>query len=373
MIDTIKLAIPINDSQDLSKVAFETSLNAVRIGSTSYFRTFRNPIPAERRLGIYRPRLTFIRRPTGIDKSTNMLLVEMSLPKLIFGNNFEEIAENDFGTIISSLTRNLKEMGAPIMPEQIQKASVVKIDLCKNIILPEYVSVPSITSQIRKADISTIYDPDYTQFRNGGHIFHVHCNTSDVAFYDKVADLRQGKISEKRGFERDYYVQTKLLKLLQRNKRDVLRVEVRLNSKKKIGVELKAIGIDCEDLTFENIFRADLAKGILLSHWNKIFKTIPKVLLDSDSPEQLFYEIIKDNKITPQKALAKLGFILLSGQCEDSRQLRNVIENRFSRSTWTGLRKAREPPDKTQLKTLLYIGRVISETKTLRSSEIGLD
>ena len=373
MIDTIKLAIPINDSQDLSKVAFETPLNAVIIGSTSYFRTFRNPIPAERRLGIYRPGLTFIRRPTGIDKSINMLLVEMSLPKLIFGNNFEEIAENDFETIISLLTRNLKEMGALITPEQIRKASVVKVDLCKNIILPEYVSVPSITNQIRKADISMIYDPDYTKFRNGGHIFHVHCNTSDIAFYDKIADLRQGKISEKRGFEQDYYVQTKLLKVLQQNKRDILRVEVRLNSKKKIKTELKTIGIDCEDLIFENIFRADLARSILSNHWNKIFKTIPKALLDSDSPEQLFYRIIKDNKITPQKALAKLGFILLEGQCEDSRQLRNVIENRFSRSTWAGLRKAREPPNKTQLKTLLYIGRVISEAKTLRSSEIGLD
>ena len=373
MIDTIKLAIPINDNRGLSRVAFETPLNIIKSDSTSYFRTFRNPIPAERRLGIYRPRLTFIRRPAGIDKVINELLIEISLPKLIFGNNFEEIAERDFETIVDTLTRNLKEMDVPITAEQIRKADIRKIDLCKNIILPEYVSVSSVISQIRKADISRTYDPDYTQFRNGGYIFHVHCNTSDIAFYDKIADLQQGKISEKRSLEKDNYVQIKLLGALQRSKRDVLRMEVRLNSKKKINTELKTISVKCEDLTFENIYKADLVRDILLNHWNKIFKAIPKILLDSDSPEQLFYEIIKDNKVTPQKALAKLGFILLAGQCGDSRQLRNIIEDRFSRSAWTGLRNAREPPTKTQLKTLFYIGRVISEAKTLRSSEIGLD
>lgn len=373
MIDTIKLAIPICDNQDLSKVAFETPLSAVKIGFTPYFRTTRNPIPAERRRGIYRPRLTFVRRLTGIDKTTNELLVEMSLPKLIFGNNFEEVAENDFEIIVNTLAQNLKEMGVLIPVEQIRKASVVKIDLCKNIILPEYVSAVSVIGHIKKADISTIYDIDDTRFRNGGRIFHIHCNASDIAFYDKVADLRQGKISEKRSFEKDNYVQTKLLKKIQQNRRDVLRMEIRLNGKKKIKAELKAVGVDYVELSFENIFKADLAKDILLSHWNKIFKAIPKLLIDSDSPEQLFYEIIKNNKMTPQKALAKLGFILLSEQCEDSRQLRNVIEGRFSRSAWIGLRRAREPPDKTQLKNLLYIGRVLSESKTLRSSEIGLD
>ncbi len=55
-----------------------------------------NPTKNELANGIYKPRLTLSYRPNAHKQQEIMLKIDVSLPKLLFGNNFDELKYKDF-------------------------------------------------------------------------------------------------------------------------------------------------------------------------------------------------------------------------------------------------------------------------------------
>lgn len=106
-----------------------------------------------------------------------------------------------------------------------------------------------------------MYDIQNTDFRNVGHVYHIHSNSLDIAiFYDKVADLKQERISPKRSREKDGYVQMSLLDELERQKTvTVTRLEVRLNGLRKIRSELAKVGVT-HGITFAEMYSSDTSQ-----------------------------------------------------------------------------------------------------------------
>lgn len=357
MIDTIKLAIPCDKTPAwLARLRPIHSTNL----ATGTIKNIINPSAATRNMGIVTPNVSFVSRPrTG--GRTPELLIEVSLPKLLFGNNFQEVSDLDFEAICQKLANSLSRAGIPIAIEQLVTADVRKIDFCKNVIFNDYTSVSSIVKDIRTADMSKRNDNQLTDYRNGGHIYHImHTNSLDVSLYDKVADLKQGKISEHRAHESTNYTQFKLLDTFDSNKSlSVARFEVRLNSKAKIRHELSRFEIPTSHITFKSIYRSDIAKKVLSYYWQDIFSKIPKAPLDTDTPEKLLSEILKSQKITPRFAFAQLGYLLCVSD-NDNRYIRNLIEQRFGKQAWLRLRNLRPPPSsKSRLKNLLTITSAI--------------
>jgi hypothetical protein len=368
MIDTIKLVVTLPKPLRRNGINFEPSLDSVREDYHGYFRAVLNPSAAHRRNGTYRPRLTYTQRSS----SMRELAIEMSLPKLLYGNNFDEVADADFNKIIDKLVLSLRSLGIWIFPHQLKAADVRKIDFCKNLIFRDYTSVSSIIKDVRSANIKKIYDIQNTNFRNGGYVYHIHTNSLDVALYDKIADLKQARVSEKRAIETGNYMQLSLLdELDKKSPISVARFEVRLNGKVKIRNELNKCSIKLEKLSFDNLFNQNVCRKVLLLHWQNIFDSIPKIPLDSDTPEKLFLEIIKDENVKPRQALSMLGYALLTKD-EDQRYLRNIIDEKFGRHVWNRLKDLRAPPDKSQLKTLLAITTIIDEMKPVDIEELGL-
>ena len=78
------------------------SVNGVR-------KCVQNPTKEDERYGIYKPRLTLIRRWDGT-KGIITLKIEFSIPKLLFGNNFDELSDNDFSDTIKRLRERLLDM-----------------------------------------------------------------------------------------------------------------------------------------------------------------------------------------------------------------------------------------------------------------------
>ena len=357
MIDTIKLAIPCDKTPAwLARLRPIHSTNL----ATGTIKNIINPSAATRNMGIVTPNVSFVSRPrTG--GRTPELLIEVSLPKLLFGNNFQEVSDLDFEAICQKLANSLSRAGIPIAIEQLVTADVRKIDFCKNVIFNDYTSVSSIVKDIRTADMSKRNDNQLTDYRNGGHIYHImHTNSLDVSLYDKVADLKQGKISEHRAHESTNYTQFRLLDTFDSNKSlSVARFEVRLNSKAKIRHELSRFEIPTSHITFKSIYRSDIAKKVLSYYWQDIFSKIPKAPLDTDTPEKLLSEILKSQKITPRFAFAQLGYLLCVSD-NDNRYIRNLIEQRFGKQAWLRLRNLRPPPSsKSRLKNLLTITSAI--------------
>ena len=371
MIDTIKIVMPFSQRPHwVEKARLMQSLDT----NTGVFKAVANPSSAYKKLGVYQPRLTYVERPTGLYSKQYELAIELSLPKLMFGNNFTELTETDFPGVVQELSDRLrKTYNVWLIPSLLENAKVGKIDYSKNIIFTDQTPVSTIVSNMRMANISKVYDVQNTDFKNGGHVYHIHTNSLDIAMYDKVADLKQEKVSPKRSREKDGYTQMSLLDELEQQKRvTVARFEIWLNGVKKIRAELAAIG-STSDITFKEMFKTDISRKILLRHWNNVFDRIPKALLDTETPEQLLLNITKANPdVKAREALAIMGMQLLAAKHEE-RYVRNLIEGLFTPAQYRRLlQKSREPPSPTQLKTMIQVTNTLTALKPVRIDDYTL-
>lgn len=201
-------------------------------------------------------------------------------------------------------------------------------------------------SQLNKLNINQRLDTNRTDFRNEGHSFKYRANSFEIVFYDKIKDLQQAKISEKRAEEKDNALQLGLFDILtQKRPLEVLRVEIRLNKRQKISQILKAIGKDFEP-TFINIFNQDTAKEVLLHYISEIEDAYPPLLTcQYDSPTKFFSGFIRANhtaKLT--QALKMLGLRVLLDEI-GVREFREMTKH-YGSSAWYSLSK--------EMKTLIH-------------------
>lgn len=369
MIDTIKLAIPLN--KPLEHIGgFQPSISSVSTNYYGYFKAVSNPTSETKRNGIYQPRLTYVQRPVGLVGAIYELIVELSLPKIVYGNNFDELADNDFKQITISIKDSLSEMGISISDHQIENAEVRMVHYSKNFILKNYTSCLSVINILSKADISKTYDIQKTDFRNGGYVLHVHTNSLDIAIYDKVADLKQSRISEKRCIEKDNFTQTNLLDLLNKRKPlSIMRYEVRLNSKNKVKKALSKVGFD-EVLIFKNVYSNQLSKKILQDHWQTFFSKITKISLDNDKPSKIFANIVQSNiHKTARQSLTHLGVQMLLVD-SNQRYIRGLIENSYGIKGWNQIKPFFERPKKVQYKSIIALNIMMEDFRPTRMNQI---
>ena len=114
------------------------------------------------------------------------LRVEFSIPKLLNGNNFNEVDESDFEEVCNKLKNTMSIMGIAINDVNIIKsAEVSTIHYSKNIILTDYTTPSRYINEIKKCDISMFMDINDTNYRNSGHAFKYGSSSFSVIWYDK--------------------------------------------------------------------------------------------------------------------------------------------------------------------------------------------
>ena len=358
MIDTIKLVKILERPLPYGIVkwqSFKTNEKSVTSGVI-------NPTAEDRRRSIYKPNVTYYERPMPGGGYRYEIGIEVSLPKLHFGNNFEELTEADYKAVVKGIKRSLRSMGfSHAVVADISNFGVRKVDFCKNIRYTDGTTVATVIGNLAKADISKVYDVRKTDFRNGGKILHIHTNSQDIAFYDKISDLEQAKRTERRAKDRTpSYCQYNLLKSLDEERKRcrlaVLRYEVRLNGKDKIQSALDTAGIKTP-LTFKGIFKQEVAKAILLQNLDKIMAKVPNSELLEETPENLLIDILAEGKNKrPKDVFARLGFELAVNSVGDLRKFRTLIDENFQKDAWRRLAKDYlTRPSKSQLRALLKL------------------
>lgn len=305
MLDTVVLLIPQEDYRITNYEAFNPTARYMfeypyyRL-SKGYISCVQNPTKTELREGNYKPRLTLTKRMTHGGYAI-ALKIEFSAPKLLFGNNFEELENSDFMPVVNKLQQKLQEMGVIIALEKLKNAQITGIHYGKNILLKNANS-SLVIDEIRKLNVTKRLDTGDTSFRNEGQAVRFHSNSYELTFYDKMKDLEQAKVSEKRAIEDDNYVQLNLFTQKEIVQKEVLRMEVRLNTYKKIKEILGKVGYTEKLSTFKDLFNKQIAKEVLLHFWdNYVQKSITITLLSKENTAELFYKIKniekKDNKI----------------------------------------------------------------------------
>lgn len=321
MIDTIVLTLKSNMYTIFEPDYFSPSTRGLtdptagyyRLGGRSNITCKQNPTPNELKMGIYKPRLTVTKRINREGSFEIPLKIEFSVPKLLYGNNFDELTDADFPAVIQKLKTVLREMGVGVFEHFLVNSPVSSVHYSKNIALTDYTTPYTYINQLTKLNINKRLDTNRTDFRNEGHSFKYRANSFEIAFYDKIKDLEQAKISEERAEEEDNAIQLNLFDILtQRKPYEVLRIEIRLNTRQKIRQILKKIGKEIEP-TFTNIFNQDTAKRVLLHYVSEIEEAYPPLLTyQYDSPKKFFEELMVANpKLKPTQALELTGFRML--------------------------------------------------------------
>ena len=367
MIDTIKLSLRITDPYVLRKGAF-TPLSvhqlANAVGSSN--RTYLNPTKSYTKIGKYMPRLTLHRRPNKNFGVKYILDIEFSGPKMLYGNNFDELSENDFEKLVKKIQEAVYELtGFRFFKHQIEEAEITAWHPSKNIVFLDYTSSQTILNTISKLDISRIYDLQNTDFRDG-HIVHIHTNSKDIAFYDKLADLRKAKVSEKRSIEKNNAIQLNLLEeLSEAEPIEVLRYEIRLVGKRSVG---KAYP-DIKDLTFKNLFKDDLCKRVLIDHWKKLTSRVDMLELDIERPYELLQNYLIENQdVTPRTALAATSGLLIISQVGTCK-LRNVLEAHYGKQVWGNVKKILKSPNSYRFRSFVRVDEVLDRFIPIKMSE----
>jgi hypothetical protein len=334
MLDTIKLTIPSKMCTFTDKSKFlPENTNALR-----GYKTFvQNPTKSELLGGNYKPRLTITNRFNSSGYSDWTLSIELSLPKLMFGNNFDELSDTDFPAIIDKLQSKLKEMGVSVFTALIENAPVSAIHYSKNIPLIDGTTPHYYISKIKQANVPLSLDVNETSYQNDGYGFKWHANSYEVAFYDKVHDLGKAKTKgDKRAIERDNSIQFDLFdKLQNRNKFEILRMEVRLNHRQKMKKLFNNIGINT-DLTFSKLYSPEISKAVLLNYIDEIRKQRPLIIDTTSIDKDFISGLIVEN---PQMKLSKLFMLYGMKQAFnkiDTRELRVVLA-KYSGRSWSKL------------------------------------
>lgn len=259
--------------------------------------------------GIYKPRLSLASRMNLRGRYEKCLKIELSLPKLLFGNNFEELQYKDRFQMISKLVDVLKKMGVSTTQEAIASAPVLAVHYSKNIVFTDGATPYHFINKIKQANIKRSLDVNQTDYRNYGHSYKWHCNSYEVVFYDKLKDLEKAKTSCKRALEKDNEIQLKILKTLKKRKKlEVLRMEVRLNKRRKIKQLFKILDIKVP-LTFKKLFKPAISKKILLHYLDEL-ESKRSIFLDykASNEKALLADLIFNNPgLGPKKILQMYG------------------------------------------------------------------
>lgn len=318
MIDTIVLMLRHPDQFSIADhEKFSPSTKGIfhapyySLGGRGNFSCYQNPTKQEFKNGIYKPRLTVTKRPAkGGFQIT--LRIEFSVPKLLFGNNFDEVEDSHFAQIADTLIARLRDMNVIVFREMIVNAAVSAVHYSKNIALTDGTIPFSILKEISKINLTQALDLNQTDFRNEGHSLKFHANSHELAFYDKKKDLEKAKTSEKRAVEKDTAIQLNLFENLERSKPfEVLRMEARLGKREVIKRIFGKLGIKNE-LSFAQVFKKEISQKVMLSYLDTIKKGYAPLAYTPKSAKDFFADmaIIKP-KARPRQTFQMLGFINL--------------------------------------------------------------
>jgi hypothetical protein len=372
MIDTIILTLPFYRIVDGSKFTPSTqNISTDRFGSQPWIKYVQNPTADDLRNKNYKPRLTITKRIVkgGI---VAPLKVEFSVPKLIFGNNFDEVQEADFEDVLTTLLSKLEEMGIQSSQDNLVAAKVQAVHFSKNVAFEDGTTASSIIRELEKIDLTKKWDLNHRHFQDDGHALYCYAKTNSVVFYDKIKDL---KTPSGRAVEKDNALQLNLFEDLNKKPLEILRMEVRLCNAQKIKSIFARLGVP-QDFTFKAVFKQETAEKVLNMYWQDIMANLSFVGLASQEPIDLLEAIVKNNQRSqPKTALSQFGALTLIDRV-GSRRLRQFINEKYTDKAWQRLKKGLKELDLTPVskyRPFQAISRALREFKPLKLADFDID
>ncbi len=333
MIDTIILEIPITLASVFDTAKFRPNARQLEVFK-GYGSCKNNPTAEDYKNGIYKPKLTLIKRGEMV-----ILKIEFSAPKVLFKNNLDEIEEKDFYALVDKLQSLVREMGVLLTTQQIENGKVIGFHPSKNVVLTNGYTVSFALRELYKTNLSQKMDLTQVDFKNEGEEIQLYSNSHSIVFYDKINDLTK---PNKRAMDKDQTLQQReLFDVIKEGKKglEILRIEVRLSKSTKIKEVLAEVGFK-QDLTLKNIFKKDLCQKIVNLYWDKLFGDNLFLFNTYNNPQKILEMILI--KYPKTKIGTAIKLVALTVLCKDDngfRGFRKIVEGYKQKKDWLALNR----------------------------------
>ena len=153
MLDTVVLTIQRDKFTLLDPIKDLVAPWDLQSRTSKYEKYVKNPSARDKNAGLYQPRLTGVKRWTSGQAFQSVLKVEFSVPKLLYGNNLEEVEEKDFPLVIEALRSRLFQMGVIISIADLEAAPVTVFHPSKNIVLTNGYTASLVMKELAKINL----------------------------------------------------------------------------------------------------------------------------------------------------------------------------------------------------------------------------
>lgn len=261
-----------------------------------------NPSKQDKQNGIYKPKITFYESTPAFPY--RHLLIDVSVPKLIYGNNFTEICANDMEYAAILLQEYLESIHIITSKQTILNANLKRSDFSKNLQLSAGILAGYVLQLLNHSYIHGRQYKSPIYYPNGMGLAINNANRRFI-LYDKISDAEKSKISEKLCIEKDYYVQHDKIEQLKKKGISILRIEQQLKTRKEVKKEFEKFGLDA---TFKNAFNPILAKNVLAAPWNELLANQLPLNMDFSAMETFQSCIHSNRQISLNNVLKNIAF-----------------------------------------------------------------
>lgn len=219
--------------------------NSLRYRGKKFTRT---ATKEEKQLGLYRPKVVI---------ENGDCSIEFSLPKLLRGNNVEEICVGDFPKILELLRSHLLDYGIETTTDNIAWADLYRMDAGKNCNLIKIGTVVQVLKILHRCLISGRKSDAQIQYRNGGRALRIHNKSADFIIYDKFRCPEMTDGSEKA-----------ICEIMGKSSVEVLRMEKRFNNRRSLCRLFRKYGV--QRPKFQDILNPQIAQDVIGHGWQEL-------------------------------------------------------------------------------------------------------
>ncbi len=332
-IDTVTLLFQANQFALLEPARFTPNATNILkatnydLGRGAYMPAKCNPFKKDNQTFGYLPYLTLYVgvRGGGLGKG---LRVQFSVPKLLRGNNFDELDEADFEAICQRILDGLAYYKVRIWGglETVKNAQCQVVHYSKNFVLPHTMTSNEVLREIRKCDVNAWKATSDDKYSDGGHGYKTHTKYHELAFYDKMIEYFKGKRGQPH-YDDDNQLAFDLFSDVPRKQLpEVFRMEVRLGNPRTIKAALKNARLPPDDITFQTLFRADYSQQVLQWQLDDYYSRYPKIVsADVENELELLSDLFVQNPDRHMSTImAAIGLYTLNKQ-SGMRELKDVV------------------------------------------------
>jgi hypothetical protein len=310
MLDTVKLQLKKPDFEIFKKFMFYPDAQIIYDSFSPYRKSINNPTKTDKKQGIYLPRLTLIKRAREF-----YLTIEFSVQKIVFNENVSEVDEDMFDEVIERLKVKLWQMGVKVEIDKLSNADLLAFHPAKNIQLKDGYTSKAVIDELSKVKVDDRLDFTKVKYTRGCSLYF-YSKAHSFVVYDKITEFKRPMC---RAIDKDKTKrQLDIYNVIKEKQEyyEILRLEVRLCTKKKARTMLEKVGY-MDKIIFKKIFNKDLCQRLVYYYWSKFITMNSLFVFDIEDNPQKIYQRLR--RTYPDMKARKVIYLYgLSFICKDN-------------------------------------------------------